>query len=44
MTIEEALEERKKAAEELLKAIRVDANIAEGMRDYWRSLNSGAEK
>ncbi len=44
MTILQALEERKKAAEELLKAIRADAGIAEFMRDYWRSLNSGAEK
>jgi len=32
-----------KALEDLQKAIREDAKIAEGMRDVWASQNSGAE-
>ncbi len=33
-----------KASEELLQAIRKDAKIADGMRDVWANLNSGAER
>jgi len=41
--LEQAIINRDKAEEELLKAIREDARIAENMKDYWKHLNSGAE-
>ena len=43
MDLEQAVINRDKAEEECWKAIREDARIAENIRDYWRSQNSGAE-
>ena len=36
-------QEAKEAEDELLRCLRVDAEISENMEDYWRHLASGAD-